>query len=77
MAPPPRPPPPPTWDPEQARLTFEALMANVVSDGVIDQQEMVKLTQLLVMLGLVSSPEEVPGFVQKEIEQNHPAVYIE
>ena len=72
-----RPPPPPKLDPEQARMTFNAILATFVQDGVIDQTEMMILSQQLVTLGLVSSPEEVPDFVQKELEKSHPEVYIE
>ena len=72
-----RPPPPPKLDPEQARLALAALMSTFVLDGVIDQQEMMILSQQVVSLGLVDSPDEVRAFVERELEENHPEVYIE
>ena len=53
------------------------MMERFVEDGVIDQQEMTMLTQQVVMLGLVDTPEEVRAFVQRELDENHPEVYIE
>jgi len=72
-----KPPPPPKLDPEQARVSMNALLSIFVQDGVIDQQEMLILTQNIVSLGLVKTADEVPEFLRLELEENHPEVYIE